>query len=207
MRIDGLPAGTAAWRHHVAVSAAGLTVGDGVDLAFDLPLTKWVDLDTIVESTLAGLRNGGVVPARFAGVDAIVARRADALQPGVVVRGVAAGALVRRRPPGAAQMVATTEALPRDRDSKRAWRDTIAAAWGDRPLLAEPVWADVVFVGSRSLLGALEPALDALEPVLGRDPRGRSWQEFFPNDHIIRWLRVRRHSEGPQLTLQLGAFD
>ncbi len=53
------------------------------------------------------------------------------------------------------------------------------------------MWADVALHGGGSLLGPLEVTLDALEPVLGRDPRGRDWQEFFPNDHVIGWLRVR----------------
>jgi hypothetical protein len=85
----------------------------------------------------------------------------------------------------------------------RAWRRRIAEQWRDAEILTGDVWADVALGGSGSLLGPLEVVLDALEPVLGRDPRGRGWQEFFPNDHRIVWLRVRRVAK-PALRLRLG---
>ncbi|MDP9405978.1 MAG: hypothetical protein M3O86_05160, partial [Actinomycetota bacterium] len=64
--------------------------------------------------------------------------------------------------------------------------------------------ADVALCSAGALLSPLEVVLDALEPVLGRDQRGRDWQEFFPNDHVVTWLRVRRVARGPALTLRLG---
>ncbi|MDQ3276200.1 MAG: hypothetical protein M3Q39_14545, partial [Actinomycetota bacterium] len=54
--------------------------------------------------------------------------------------------------------------------------------------------------------GPLEVVLDALEPVLGRDPRGRQWQAFFPNDHRVVWLRVLRAADGPAVRLRLGTL-
>lgn len=58
-----------------------------------------------------------------------------------------------------------------------------------------------------SLFGPLEVVLDALEPILGRDPRGRDWQEFFPNDDRITWLRVRRTQPSAKpLSLAIGSI-
>ena len=95
-------------------------------------------------------------------------------------------------------------AVPRsDRAAKREWRAAIAAAWDGRDHVDADAFADVTFASRSSLLGPLEMVLDALEPVLGRDPRGRTWQEFFPNDHRILWLRVRRGGDAP-VRLRLG---
>ncbi|MBA2528625.1 MAG: hypothetical protein H0V19_01465, partial [Euzebyales bacterium] len=88
--------------------------------------------------------------------------------------------------------------------AKAAWRDAVAATWARRPVLAGDVWADVALRVGGSLLGPLEVVLDGLEPVLGRDPRGRDWQDFFPNDHLVNWLRVTRSTRGPALRLTLG---
>ncbi len=73
---------------------------DGLVLAFVLPAERWVDLDTIVESTLAGLRDAGAVPARYAGLDAIVATKDGGSVPGARVTAAPAAGLARRRPPG-----------------------------------------------------------------------------------------------------------
>lgn len=210
--VHGMPAGLGrgTWRRAVADAAAGTPVADGVSLAFTLPAARWVDLDTLAESTLAGLRDAGAWRRGYAGLDAVVATRGDGHDPGVVIRTAAAATLQRRRPPGRIALDATGARLARsgDRDAKRAWRAQVAAAWGDRPPLAGPVWADLQLRVDGSVVGPLEPALDALEPVLGRDPRGRRWQEFFPNDHLIRWLRVRRSPSLPApLRLRLGPVD
>lgn len=137
----------------------------------------------------------------------MLASRRDGIPPGVVITARAAASLCRRRPPGAVALDARSEILPRAgrREDKRAWRSELAAAWAPRPALAGPVWADLQLRVAGSLLGPLEAALDALEPVLGRDPRGRQWQEFFPNDHVIDWLRVRRSPDlGAAIRLRLG---
>lgn len=210
--VHGMPAGVGrgTWRRAVSGAAAGAPVADGLSLAFTLPTARWVDLDTLVESTLAGLRDAGACRRGYAGLDAVVATRGDGHDPGVVIRTGAAATLLRRRPPGRIGLDATGARLTRsgDREAKRAWRAQVASAWGERPPLAGPVWADLQLRVDGSLLGPLEPALDALEPVLGRDPRGRPWQEFFPNDHLIRWLRVRRASTlRSTLRLHLGPID
>ena len=206
MIVAGLPTGAAAWRRHVAAHVDGLALGDGVELAFRLPAGRWVDVDTIAESTLAGLRDAGVLAARFAGLDAVLATKVERGDPGVTITAVAAASLSGRRAPGRVDLDVAVDAAPRpsSRQSKHDWRDALTAAWGDRPLLAGPVWADVAMATGGSLLSALEVVLDALEPVLGRDPRGRDWQTFFPNDHVIDWLRVRREPRGPALRVRLG---
>ncbi|HVM12892.1 MAG TPA: hypothetical protein VM287_00995 [Egibacteraceae bacterium] len=191
----------------MASAAAGCSSADGISLSFTLEPGRWIDLDTITEETLAGLRDAGVCRPRFAGLDAVVATRRDGELVGVVVQPSDAARLRRHRPPGPAALDVVGDILPRPgrREDKRAWRSRLAAGWGERPPLSGPVWADLELSIGGSLLGPLEPALDALEPVLGRDPRGRDWQEFFPNDDVIRWLRVRRSPALPAaLRLRLG---
>jgi hypothetical protein len=177
----------------------------GVALDFILPPTAWVDVDTLAENTLAGLRDAGVLPARMAGLDAVIATKHSGGEPGATVAFATADALRRRRTPGDTACDVTWDHTPRsgDRNQKRLWRRRIAEQWGDREILAGDVWADVALGGAGSLLGPLEVVLDALEPVLGRDPRGRGWQEFFPNDHHIVWLRARRVAR-PALRLRVG---
>lgn len=75
--------------------------------------------------------------------------------------------------------------------------------WAPRRPLDGMVWAELLTAGTRSLLSGSEAALDCLEPVLGRDPRGRDWQEFFPFDDRIVWLRLSRHTRGPAVRLRL----
>lgn len=206
--IDGLPTGTPAWRQRAAVGAAGLVLADGVQLDFALPPRRWVDVDTLAETTLQGLRDGGALLPRYRGLDALLATKGEGAPTGVRVSAVAAATLRRRRVPGPAAVGAAADLLPRpgNREVKRAWRACLANAWGPPPPLDGDVWADVVLPVAGSLLAPLEVVLDALEPVLGRDPRGRAWQEFFPNDHRITWLRVRRGAEASPLRLMLGPF-
>ena len=161
-------------------------------------------MDTLVESTIAGLRDAGVVAPRLTGLDGIVATKQFGSSPGVAIRRLQAEAIAEP-PPGSAALDVATDAVPAARrDAKRMWRDSLERKWGGRDVLAGAVWADVALAGSGSLLGRLEVVLDALEPVLGRDSRGRPWQEFFPNDDRIEWLRVRRDPGGPALRLQIG---
>lgn len=173
---------------------------------FELPHGAWIDLDTLVEATAAGLRDAGALRQRYAGLDAVVATKRFGDTPGATVFPLAAGEL-GDAPPGDVQLDASSEVIPRagNRESKRAWRAVLAEAWGERPTLTQPSWADVTLGVAGSLLGPLEVVLDALEPVLGRDRRGREWQEFFPNDDWIQWLRVRRRP-APGLHLALGAL-
>lgn len=188
----------------MAAAAAAVRCADGLLVDFVLPPGAWVDLDTLLEATAAGLRDAGALAPRFAGLDVVVATKRFGDPAHGVLRGVPAASL-NSGPPGPCLLDAYDETVPRPggRDRKRAWRDRLAGAWGDRPQLAGAVWADVALNVNGSLLGPLEVVLDALEPVLGRDPRGRDWQEFFPNDDRIEWLRVRR-ATGPAVRLTMG---
>ena len=209
LSIAGRPTGAGPWRRHVAGQASLAPVAvSGVALDFRLPPTAWVDVDTLAENTLAGLRDAGVLPPRFAGLDAVVATKTSSDDPGATIELAEADVLQRRHAPGRAAIDVTGDRLPRsgDRSGKRAWRERIATQWGEREMLTGPVWADVALGVTGSLLGPLEVVVDALEPVLGRDPRGRDWQEFFPNDHHIVWLRVRRVAT-PAVRLRVGALS
>lgn len=53
-------------------------------------------------------------------------------------------------------------------------------------------WVWIQTRDRRSLEALMKPVIDGLEPLLGRDPRGRL--RFVPNDHLIVWLRVTRDS-------------
>jgi hypothetical protein len=210
VEIQGWPAGSGsssrgrAWRARVANAAAGMGPASGVALRFTLEPTRWVDLDTLTEVAVAGLRDAGVVPRGLRGLDALLAIRTDGEPPGLVVSLVEAPEVAALVPPGPGLLDVVGYALPRRMPQKRAWRAQLATAWAGRPVLEGAVWADVD-LASGSLLGPLEPTLDALEPVLGRDPRARPWQEFFPNDHHIVWLRVCRAPLGvPPVRLRLG---
>jgi hypothetical protein len=204
LRIPGEPSGTrprtgSSFRERVAAAAGALERGhgpgvDGLDLAFALRPGHWVDLDTLTETALAGLRDGGVLPRGLAGLDGILATKAFGEDPGLEVW-VRAAATLRSQPrPGPLLLEVTGPAMTSapDRAAKRAWRALVADAWGARPTPPGDVWVEVVRAGAGSLTRGLEGLLDALEPVLGRDPRGRPWQEFFPNDDRIVWLRVAR---------------
>lgn len=208
--VPGRPTGGARWRRSVAARAApSPTPPDGVSLRFALPPGAWVDIDTLVESTLGGLRDAGTLSPRLAGLDAIVATRHEHPHPGAELTFPSAAALRRRRLPGPVLLDVAWDRVPRpgNRDHKRGWRARIAAQWDARPVLTGEVWAEISLGVRGSLLGPLEVAVDALEPVLGRDPRGRSWQEFFPNDHHIAWLRVQRTPALPGVRLRLGPLS
>lgn len=227
MYVAGEPRGGGQWRAAVAAAAWPLTlaradidprsapelVGKGMmrprlqpgptELRLDFVVRHWVDLDTILSSTLAGLRDAGWYGRGFGGLRGLLATKTAVGRPGATITGAR---VTRERPPGGVALELAHEVLPRDRAGVRRWRDALAAAWAGRPPLDQaPSWVDVSLGGdrSRSLLGGLEPVLDALEPVLGRDPRGRT--ELFPNDHLVTWLRVRRGPvDDPPLRVRLG---
>ena len=203
--VAGNPTGTPAWRQSVAAAARGLSIGSGFSTAFVLRPGRWVDLDTLTESTARGLRDASALQPRYAGLDAVLATKRFAADHGVTITPSAAADL-DGPPPGRSLLDAQDSAVPRpgNREAKRAWRAAVAKAWNSTDVLEERCWADIELGVSGSLFGPLEVVLDSLEPVLGRDPRGRDWQEFFPNDDRIEWLRVRRRSGGPGVRLQMG---
>jgi hypothetical protein len=213
VHVAGSPAGPGrreggAWRRRVAAAVEGLPATDGVRLLFHVEPDRWIDLDTLTEEALAGLRDGGLLAARFAELDAFLAEKRVGTKPGLRIRPEPARVVAAVAPPGPCLVDVAGDVLPRPgrREEKARWRDLLAAGWGDRPPLSGDVWAEVRLGTARSLVTSLEPALDALEPILGRDPRGRDWQRFFPNDDRIVWLRVQREPLGPPIRLRLGRF-
>jgi hypothetical protein len=94
--------------------------------------------------------------------------------------------------------------MPRDEDrrSKAAWRRCVADAFDGKPL-ETPCWIDIATNSTRSLEALMKPVIDGLEPLLGRDPRGRL--EFVPNDDRVAHLTVRRQRDLPvALTMTAG---
>lgn len=208
LEIPGVPTGAPPWRARVADAACGQRpAGDGLVLHFTVRPRQFVDLDTLVQTALAGLRDAGVYRRGFPGLDVILAAKAIGPETGLRTESAEAAVIAGREPPGPMLLDVHAAALPGSgREGKRAWREAIGAAWGSRATVPGEAWADVALRVSGSVLGPLEPILDALEPALGRDPRGRSWQEFFPADDRITWLRVRREqaADAPVLGLRLG---
>ena len=228
MHVAGEPRGSGAWRAAVGRAAWPLTlaradidptstarlVAEGssrrlahpgpAQLRLDFVVTHWVDLDTLTEVTLAGLRDAGWYGRGLRGLRGLLSTKTEHGSPGVTITGAHVG---KAEPPGPAALDVTAEAVPRGRPAVRAWCEDLRRAWAERPLLDDRAsWIDVTLGASSraSLLGGLESVVDALEPVLGRDPRGRS--EMFPNDHLVIWLRVRRGAaDDPALRLRLGA--
>lgn len=207
LHVPGRPRGAGSWRRAVAAAAPSVAAAPAaVDLRFGTAPRQFVDLDTLVASTLAGLRDAGWWAAGFPGLDAVVATRTPTSAPGLRARTTTAVALRRRRPPGPVAVEVTAALAPRAALApKRAWRAAVAEAWGPRSPLRDEVWVDVAVATRGSLLARLEAILDGLEPVLGRDPRGRAWQEFFPHDDRIVWLRLLRAAPGAAgVALRLG---
>jgi len=195
-----------AWRAAVARAGAALGPARAVRLDFALAPRRWVDLDSLVEIAIAGLRDGGMFSARLSDLDGFVATKGEG-PPGLTITPADPRDLAAEDQPGPVALDLDTDHPPRpgQRDAKRALRERLGQVWSGRPFLDAAVWTDVALSSAGSLLGPLEPVLDTLEPVLGRDPRGQPRQEFFPNDDRIVWLRVRRADPGgPALRVQLG---
>jgi hypothetical protein len=196
-----------AWRSAVAASAAKLGLLRAVGIDLTVRPGRWVDLDSLLEVVVAGLRDGGAVAPGLRTLDGLVATKREAAPEGAHLTALDPAEVWAAVPPGPTCLRVEADVVPRpgDRTGKRRLRGLVGGqAHGH---LAGAVWADVALGVPGSLLTPLEPTLDALEPVLGRDPRGRTGQEFFPNDHLIGWLRVRRTTDPPPLRLSLGTLD
>lgn len=195
------------WRERVATAAANARAARGVQLDFTIEPGRWVDLDSLVHPVLAGLRDAGAFSRGYPQLDVLVATKREGSATGVVVGLVDPAVLLAAHAPGPVAVHVAGQTIPRPGAvvDKRAWRERVAHAWGDRAPFQGTAWVEVA-LDAGSLLHPLEVVLDALEPVLGRDPRGQERQEFFPNDHVIEWLRVRRSAGEAPLELRLGSM-
>lgn len=208
----GRPRTGSSFRERVAAEVSAAAVGaapvEGLELAFRLRPGHWIDLDTLTETALGGLRDAGVLARGQRSLDALVSTKAFGAPPGLLVLTRPAADLRARAVPGEVLLDVTGPALASspDREAKRGWRARVELAWG-RPAVVGDVWVEVVHGESGSITRGLEALLDVLEPVLGRDPRGRPWQEFFPYDDRVVWLRVRRAGSGPARRLRLGVVS
>lgn len=178
----------------MAAAAEGLGQASTVVLAFRLEPRRTVDLDNLVRPVLAGLRDAGVFVRGFAGLDTLVASKAFSENAGVTIW---LDTPVDRPPteqPALALTEVESDVLPTEGnlESKHAWRDAVASMWTVEPVTND-VWIDAVVRSGRSLEGLMKPIIDGLDPILGRDPRGRL--EFVPNDHLVTWLRFRRDAD------------
>jgi hypothetical protein len=185
------------WRNQVADQCHGLAPTRAVSLSFRLEPHRRVDLDNLVRPALAGLRDAGVFARGFTTLDLIVATKVIALPPGLLVETDEKAVLRSARSrPGTAVLCATSERMPRDEDrrSKAAWRRCVSDAFDGEPL-ERPCWIEIATNATRSLEALMKPVIDGLEPLLGRDPRGRL--EFVPNDDKVAHLTVRRQDDLP----------
>lgn len=150
-----------------------------------------VDLDNLVRPVLAGLRDAGVFARGFPGLVALGASKVSSADTGVTIHlDAPVGWLPEaHRASGLLDVVSSVVPTDGDVDSKRAWREAVATAWTVEPV-AHEVWVSAVLRTTRSLEGLMKPIIDGLEPILGRDPRGRL--EFVPNDHLVTWLTFRK---------------
>jgi hypothetical protein len=203
VRIDAAPAASSrsalgrAFRAAVSAAAPRLGRPRGLRLDFALAASRFVDLDSLVELTLAGLRDGGALGRGLPGLAVVLA-------PGVTITSADPDEVSAERVPGPVALDVRAGARPRATAGKRALRALVADQRQARRVLTGDVWAEVRLGGAHALTAGLEATLDCLEPVLGRDPRGQPRHEFFPNDHRITWLRVARLDGAPPLTLRLG---
>jgi hypothetical protein len=209
--VAGVPTGARPWRNQLAaaVRAAAWGRADAVRMDFTVRAGQWVDLDTLSETAIGGLRDAGALERGLRGLQAFVATKREGAAPGVRLSSVLPAAVTDEALPGQTLLDVRGEAVGgRDRRAAKVWwREAITRGWGGRAVLSGAVWAEVTFTASGSPLRFLEPLLDATEPVLGRDPRGRPWQEFFPNDDRIVWLRVGRVAAADDpVRLRLGAL-
>lgn len=193
----------AAWRATIAEAARAVgSPGScpGIVLSFVIAPGRRVDIDNLTRPVMAALRDAGWFKYAFAGLDRIVATKAFGDDEGVTIA-VEPGF----RPPMAwssSTLTVRHGAVPGSdhRDALRRWFEAVAS-FGHRPvdgLVAVEVDAGT----SLSLVGVMKPIIDGLEPVLGRDPAGKS--EFAPLDDRVMRLVMQRTNEGSGLVVRVG---
>ena len=195
------------WRERVAEHCAEAAPSRSVALAFRVEPHRRVDLDNLIRPALAGMRDAGIFRWGYRNLDLLVAAKQPTDSPGldIVLDDSEVRAHLDR--PGPVLLRATSSTLPRDGDraSKAAWRDRVAGSLIDR-INGDECWVVIETNTTLSLEGIMKPVIDGLEPLLGRDPRGRL--EFVPHDDKIVYLVVRRRKDTEQvLDVTAGAIS
>lgn len=185
-----------AWRRRVAEVAAGQPPVAAVGLDFRLREGRRVDLDNLVRPAMAGLQDAGMFGRGYRSLELLVASKIVDHREGlwVEVGDEVVGSTAADR--GRQLFSLAASAIPRegDRASKVGWRDAVRTGYAAPPVDG-PVWVDIVTRTTGSLVALMKPVIDGLEPLLGRDPRGRL--EFVPNDHLVERLTMRRDLDLP----------
>ena len=191
VRVNGSPIGGEdtrehAWRAAVAAEAGRRKIAKvgSVGLAFVLEPGRRVDIDNLARPVLAGLRDAGWFSRGYGTLDVLVVTKQHGDNVGV---DVAANIEMPELDDDEAIQIVSKNAIPSEGKSemKHAWREAVRASWGKPPIEGD-VTVELGFRTKRSLVDLLKPNIDGLEPILGRDPRGRL--EFCPLDDKITRL-------------------
>lgn len=194
IQVPGTPIGgedrrTADWIAQVAAACrlheVDATFGE-VSLTFNLAQGRRVDLDNLVRPAMSGMQKAGLLRRGFVGLDRFSASKVFGEDERLIIES-------RSQDPSFAPDLRVTLTPRPKNDQWRPWQrdlvDRIGRAWRCDPV-DTPVFVQVQVDTQSSLVDLMKPALDCLEPYLGRDPAGRS--EFYPNDHLVEWIAFSR---------------
>ncbi|MEZ5941201.1 MAG: hypothetical protein R3C18_07405 [Planctomycetaceae bacterium] len=199
LRVTGEPIGGEdarenAWVERVA-QASSLR---DLTLKFVILRARKVDLDNLVRPAMRGLRTAGYFSKGFPELTSMTAIKEYGYDVGLTVESRHSAC------PGEPLLKLVFDRVPPStttRDWLREWASTVDAAWS-RPPVTECVWIAITTPTTRSLIDLMKPVIDGFEPILGRDPGGRS--EFSPNDDLVNWLQISRCESGPMLEVTIG---
>lgn len=195
------------WREQVATAAAGQRVTRS--LVFDFRVESGrrdLDLDNLVRPAVAGLRDAEVLARGFAGLDRIHATKSIDDPPGLAVTLDPADEVLTW-PPSPSPLEVHADWIPNEAsESRRRWNDRVRDSYAGGPI-SGTAWVEITVSDGRSLVGVMKPVLDGLEPILGRDPRGRADYRS-PNDHLVTHLRIVRDTAAAHLlVVRCGPAD
>lgn len=186
------------WREQVAAAVTGQGSARSIRLDFRLESGRRdLDLDNLVRPAVAGLRDAAVLARAFVGLDCIHATKSVGERPGLVVTLDPTDDRAAW-PPSPRLLEVQADWIPGDEsEGRRRWNDRVRDSYVDDPIEGT-AWVEIAVSDGRSLVGVMKPVLDGLEPILGRDPRGRADYRS-PNDHLVTDLRMTRGRDGDHL--------
>ncbi|MDP2345498.1 MAG: hypothetical protein Q8O67_31430 [Deltaproteobacteria bacterium] len=208
VRVSGTPIGGEdarehAWRAAVAFEAKRLGIANvaAVTLAFTLESGRRVDVDNLARPVLAGLRDAAWFTRGFTSLDRLVVTKTHGEHVGVDIQ---PAALLPDLGADVDVQILSKNVIPSEgkHEMKRVWREAIRDSW-NKPPMEGAVNVELGFRTTRSIVALLKPNIDALEPILGRDPSGRL--EFCPLDDKITRLTAWRISGDFALIARVSA--